>query len=100
MKLYYCYVYMMANERRTALYTGVTNELRIRVYEHKMKIDPKSFTARYNCNKLVYYEGFDEIKEAIKREKQIKRWRREKKEFLINKDNPEWRDLYDDLRKL
>ncbi len=92
----YC-VYMMTNWKNTVLYTGVTNSLASRVHEHKAKIDPRSFTSRYNVNKLVYVEAFDDIRDAITREKQIKKGPRRRKENLINSMNPEWRDLSDDI---
>ena len=76
------------------LYTGVTNDLKRRVYEHKQKL-VDGFTKKYNVVKLVYYEVFKTIESAIKREKQIKRWRREWKTKLIEKVNPEWEDLGD-----
>lgn len=83
----------MANERNTVLYTGVTSDLYSRVVEHKECLYPSSFTSRYNIFKLVYYESFYSIEEAIEREKQIKAGSRAAKEKLINKINPEWNDL-------
>ena len=83
----------MTNDNDTVLYTGVTSNLRGRVKEHMGNMHPGSFTARYNIRKLVYYESFDSIVEAIKREKQIKAGSRKKKLDLINGSNPEWRDL-------
>lgn len=74
------------------LYIGVTNNLERRVLEHKRKLND-GFTTKYACTRLLYYERFDFIDEAIKREKQLKRWRREKKELLIASMNPEWIDL-------
>ncbi len=88
-----CAVYIMANERHTVLYTGVTSELRIRVLEHKAKRDPRSFTARYNVTKLVYFETTPNIGGAIAREKQIKAGSRQRKIELITRQNPTWRDL-------
>jgi putative endonuclease len=85
------YVYIMANYAHT-IYTGVTNNLERRVYEHKMKIVP-GFTARYDLTTLVYYESVGDINAAITREKQIKGWLRAKKVALIESVNPEWRDL-------
>ena len=79
----------------TVLYTGVTNDLMRRVYEHKNKVDIKSFTARYNIDKLVYYETTTTPESAIQREKQIKSGSRMKKESLINAFNPDWEDLYE-----
>jgi len=85
-------VYIMANERLT-LYTGVTNNLPRRVYEHKHKLIPDSFTSRYNLNKLVYYELFTESRLAIIREKQIKNLSRKEKLKLVNKLNPSFKSL-------
>lgn len=85
------YVYIMTNNSRT-LYTGVTNNLQRRVYEHKNKL-VKGFTEKYNIKKLVYYEETNDINSAIAREKQIKGWLREKKIKLIEESNSEWKDL-------
>ena len=85
------FVYIMTNKSKT-LYTGVTNNLQRRVYEHKEKIF-KGFTAKYNITKLVYFEIFNDINSAISREKQIKGWLRKKKTDLIETTNPEWKDL-------
>ena len=90
------FVYIMTNRLNTVLYTGVTSDLKRRVYEHKEKIKGK-FTSRYNVNKLVYYEVFSDPYNAIAREKQIKAGSRKKKIDLINATNPKWRDLYDDF---
>ena len=90
-------VYIMTNQHHTVFYTGVTSDLNSRVFQHKMKFDPKSFTARYNINKLVYYQGFHSIEEAIEREKQVKKYRRVKKLALIEYMNPDYKDLYDEL---
>jgi putative endonuclease len=91
----YC-VYILANERNTVLYTGVTGDLKKRVYQHREKLLPE-FTNRYNVRKLVYYEaGYDAVG-AIAREKQIKAGSRRKKIELINRLNPDWRNLYDEL---
>lgn len=79
------------------MYTGSTSNLRNRIYQHKTKAYPNSFTARYNVDKLVYYEYFHFIEEAIEREKQIKSWKRVKKEKLINNSNPEWKELYEEI---
>jgi len=87
-------VYILTNKNHTVLYTGGSSNLKMRVCQHKEKADPKSFTARYNVDHLVYYEQFFDIGEAIAREKQIKAGNRQKKIDLINKFNPEWRDLY------
>ena len=91
------YIYIMTNNKNTTLYTGVTNDLLARVDQHKRKIDKKSFTARYNINKLVYYETTDKAYIAIEREKQIKAGSRQKKIELINRMNPEWKDLFPGL---
>lgn len=89
-------VYLLANQRNTVLYVGVTSDLIGRIYQHKNKIY-KGFTSKYNVDKLVYYEDWDTPNDAIAREKQIKGWRRMRKEELINKDNPLWNDLYQDI---
>jgi len=86
-------VYILTNNHNTTLYTGVTSNLRVRLWEHKCKYYPKSFTARYNLNKLVYYEFYDAIEEAIAMEKYVKGKSRAYKEGLIEKKNPEWKDL-------
>jgi putative endonuclease len=90
------FVYIMTNDNNTVLYTGVTSDLKGRVKQHKEKKHPESFTARYNIRKLVYFECFESIGEAIIREKQIKGGSREKKLELINCHNSEWRDLIND----
>ncbi|MFY0652439.1 MAG: GIY-YIG nuclease family protein [Cyclobacteriaceae bacterium] len=87
-------VYIMTNKHHTTFYTGVTSMLFARITEHKEKLYPKSFTARYNIEKLVYFESFHSIEEAIAREKQVKKYRREKKIALILSINPDWKDLY------
>jgi putative endonuclease len=92
MKKYY--IYMMTNTYNTVLYTGVTNNLVKRVYEHKTKL-LAGFTSKYNCNKLVWYEQTESIQSAIKKEKQIKKWKREFKNNVINDMNPCWIDLYE-----
>jgi len=86
------FVYMLANKYNNVLYTGVTNNIRKRVYEHKMKV-LKGFTNQYNCNKLVWYEQFEDINLAIAREKQLKNWKRAWKNALIEINNPNWNDL-------
>jgi len=90
------YVYIMTNKADTVLYTGVTNDLLRRVYEHKGKF-VKGFTSRYKISKLVYYEVCDTAESAILREKQIKAGSRQKKINLIVSMNSGWRDLYDDF---
>ena len=89
----------MTNYNNTTIYTGVTNNLVRRVYEHKNKI-VKGFTAKYNITKLVYYEIFDDITLAIEREKQLKGGSRKQKEELINSINPAWKDLYEEISQL
>jgi putative endonuclease len=89
MKTYY--VYIMTNKSKT-LYTGVTNNLERRVYEHKHRLIP-GFTSKYNITKLVYYEEGNDVHIALTREKQIKGWLRAKKIALIESVNPEWKDL-------
>jgi putative endonuclease len=89
------YIYIMTNVNHTVLYVGVTSDLPGRTAKHRGKFYPKSFSSRYNVSKLVYYEKFSSIVDAIAREKQIKGGSRKKKETLINKLNPEWKDLYD-----
>ena len=95
MKINLYYVYILTNSYHNVLYTGVTNELERRCYEHKKKI-VKGFTQRYNVDKLVYFEVFDSIDQAIAREKQIKGYSRMKKNALIDKFNKEWIELYID----
>jgi len=90
------YVYLMTNKGNTVLYTGVTNNLRRRVYEHKEKLTD-GFTKKYNIVKLVYYEVFQDSLSAIQREKQIKAGSRKKKEQLINSINNQWCDLFEQL---
>ncbi len=86
----------MTNKNDSVLYTGVTSDLIRRVYEHKEKMID-GFTKRYNVNKLVYYEEYNEILNAIEREKQIKAGSRKKKLELVNKMNPGWKDLYQEI---
>ena len=90
------FVYILTNKYNKVLYVGVTNNLIRRVYEHKNKLI-SGFTSKYNIDKLVYYESFPSVFDAIKREKEIKGWKREKKVALINSFNPEWKDLYEEL---
>ena len=92
----YC-VYILTTSRNTALYTGVTNDLVRRVYEHKNEI-VGGFTKKYKVHKLVYYEAGGDVLAAIAQEKQIKSWVRQKKLALITSFNPDWRDLYDELK--
>lgn len=90
------YVYIVANKYNSVLYIGITGNLVRRIYEHKEKIID-GFTKKYNVNKLVYYEIFEEVAHAIKREKYIKGITRERKNKLINKFNSEWIDLYKNI---
>ncbi len=87
------YIYILASDRNGTLYTGVTNDLLRRVYEHKKKIQ-KSFASRYNVNLLVYFEQTDDINAAISTEKNIKKWYRNWKIKTIEEFNPEWKDLF------
>jgi len=95
----FSWVYIMANKNNTTLYVGVSTDLNARVWEHKIKVSSSSFTARYNIEKLVYFEGFDQIEKAIEREKFIKGKSRKWKEALINKVNSNWNDLSDEIFK-
>lgn len=87
------YTYIMANRSNSVVYVGVTTHLRSRVWLHKNRAFRGSFTGRYNCNKLVYYEPYDQIVAAIAREKQLKAGSRRRKDILVNKFNPQWKDL-------
>ncbi len=89
-------VYIMANKRNGTIYTGVTSTLVQRVQQHKEDI-VRGFTSRYGCKRLVYFEVYDEMMDAIAREKQIKAGSRNKKLALIEGLNPDWRDLYEEL---
>ena len=89
-KIYY--VYLLTNWNNKVMYIGVTNDLKRRLYEHNNKL-MKGFTEKYNINKLVYFEETQDIHTAITREKEIKKWRREKKNQLVTNTNPEWQDL-------
>ncbi len=93
------YVYIMTNKNKTTLYIGVTSDLRSRVFKHREHFYPNSFTAKYNLTLCIYYEYFLSIQEAISREKELKKWRREKKVQLINKLNPAWDDLWSDINR-
>ena len=86
------YVYLLTNWNNNVMYVGMTNNLERRMYEHKKKL-LKGFTQKYNINKLVYFEETQEVNAAIMREKEIKKWRREKKDSLVNGENPQWKDL-------
>ncbi|MBQ6847106.1 MAG: GIY-YIG nuclease family protein [Oscillospiraceae bacterium] len=91
------FVYIVSNWNNRVVYVGVTNDLQRRLYEHKNK-KVEGFTKKYNVNKLVHYETFSDIKEAISREKQIKGWLRSRKNELIERTNPNWEDLSDGWR--
>ena len=91
------YVYMMASGKRGTLYTGVTSNLVYRIQQHREHFLPDSFTARYNVNRLVWFEAQDSAESAIRREKQIKEWRRAWKVEMIQEANPTWRDLFEDI---
>ena len=88
------YVYIMTNQYRNVLYTGVTNDLARRVYEHRNHLVKDSFTARYHVTKLVYFEATEDVKSALEREKQIKSWKRARKDALVESQNPTWEDQY------
>ena len=90
------HVYIMANTRFTTLYVGVTNDLTRRVFEHRRRTDPRSFTARYNLIRLVYFEETGDVEAAIAREKQLKSWSRARKAALIDGLNPTHDDLAED----
>ncbi len=90
------YIYLITNNHKNVLYIGVTNDLIRRIYEHKNKLQ-KGFTEKYKVNRLVYYEIYTEIADAIMREKQIKGWSRKKKNDLVNRLNPNWDDLYESI---
>ena len=91
------YVYIISNDKKGTIYIGVTNNLEGRIWEHKEGIY-KGFSSKYKTNKLVYYEVYNDINEAIAREKQLKKWKRDWKIELIEKDNPNWEDLYNNLQ--
>lgn len=93
------WVYIMSNKSRTVLYIGITNDLYRRYLEHKQEII-KGFTQKYKCHDLLYYEEFADVDEAIAREKEIKAWRREKKDMLIVASNPSKKDLAEELEWL
>lgn len=86
-------VYIMCNRPDGTLYIGITDNLEERVKEHKLKVYPQSFTAKYNCDKLVYFEEFENGEKAVKRERQMKKWKREWKINLIKEFNPNWIDI-------
>ncbi len=90
------YVYLMAADRNGTIYVGVTNDLIRRVWEHRSDV-VKGFTKKYGVHRLVYFEVFDDARNAIQREKNIKHWPRKWKLALIEKKNPQWRDLFDEI---
>ena len=90
------YVYMMCSNNKKVLYIGVTSVLVRRVYEHRNGLI-KGFSQKYKTKNLIYYESTNDVTSAIIREKQLKKWRRDKKESLINKKNPKWEDLYEKI---
>ena len=94
---YKFYVYILANQRNGTLYIGMTNNIINRSFQHKLKQDRKSFTAKYNTDKLVHYEFYQYVNDAIQREKELKRYKRQWKIELIEKGNPAWRDLFNDF---
>ena len=94
------FIYIITNKNNTTLYIGVTSNLPVRIMEHKQKKYQGSFSARYNLDKLVYFEQFQMIGDAIGREKQLKGGNRGNKEILINSINPDWLDLYEDIKDI
>ena len=92
------FVYILSNHWNTVLYTGITSDLVRRIYEHREKL-VEGFTRKYNVHKLIYYEVYTDVMEAIAREKQIKGYGRKKKIVLIEKMNSEWKDLYEEIAK-
>ncbi|MCB9032670.1 MAG: GIY-YIG nuclease family protein [Chitinophagales bacterium] len=92
------YIYILSNQHNTTLYIGVTSNLVNRIYEHKTKKYNNSFSAKYNLNKIIYYEFFTSIEEAINREQYLKGKKRIYKEQLINSINPQWKDLWHNIQ--
>ena len=90
------FVYFLTNWNNKVLYIGVTNNLERRLYEHQQEI-VEGFTKKYHVHKLVYYEHYEDVQQAIEREKQVKKWRREKKNLLIESMNPEWNDMIKEI---
>jgi putative endonuclease len=91
--LHAAWIYILTNKNNTTLYIGVTNDLPTRLWEHRTEQNPNSFSARYNLFKLIYYEGFESVSDAVKREKFLKGKTRKWKEALIQKMNPAWDEL-------
>lgn len=92
------WVYIITNKSNKVLYIGMTKNLKRRIYQHKNKVHPTTFSAKYNLNKLIYFEVFEAKTEASVREKQMKKWNRDWKVELIEKNNPNWVDLYESLK--
>jgi putative endonuclease len=92
------YVYLLASAPNGTLYIGMSNDLVRRVWEHKHG-DAEAFTKKYSVRRLVYFESYDDVREALQRERTLKHWRRDWKIALIEKDNPDWRDLYDGIAR-
>ena len=90
------YVYILASRRNGTLYIGITSDLTRRIWQHKKKL-VKGFTEKYDVDKLVYFEEYNDVDIAIQREKRLKEWKRKWKLDLIEKDNPDWKDLYSDI---
>ena len=91
------FVYIITNRKNGVLYIGSTSDLVNRIFEHKHKMIPHSFSAKYNLDKLVYFEWFERLENMVVRERQMKEWKRDWKIQLIERNNPDWRDLYNDL---
>ena len=91
------HIYILTNKNKTVLYIGVTNNLKTRLYEHSNSLNKHSFSHRYKTFFLIYSERFQNVEQAIAREKQLKKWSRKKKEFLINQTNPNWDFLNDQI---
>ena len=94
------FVYILTNIHKTTLYTGVTNDLQRRLNEHLNSTNLKSFTSKYNCNYLIYFERFQYVEHAIQQEKRIKGWSRKKKEILISGFNPNWTFLNNEINDI
>ena len=99
MKQHNYFVYILTNLYKTVLYIGVTNNLEVRIEQHHNGKNAKSFTKKYMCFYLVYYERYQYINDAIDREKELKGWSRAKKEALIRQENPNWRFLNDEIKE-
>jgi putative endonuclease len=92
------FVYILTNKRNGTLYVGVTSDLRHRILEHRTNVYPDGFTAKYSCHSLVYYNAFDRIEDAISEEKRIKSGNRKAKLQLIENMNPNWNDLWEEIK--